>query len=136
MKDIKYREFLTYISNNHLSFKPYLYDETSFLNSYIASILWANWHTLHDANHRYGVNPYTLKLESISTDQGPFQKLNYNHAISSPTLEGSPILPGEFSSVLSNIEQNGKLLSLAKLNINQISDERHFKGLFKILPIK
>ena len=126
MKDIKYREFLTYISNNHLSFKPYLYDETSFLNSYIASTLWANWHTLHDANHRYYFNPYTLKLESISTDQGPFQKLNYNHAISSPTLEGSPILPGQFSSVLRNIKQNNKLLSSAELNINKISDKKHF----------
>ena len=135
MKDIKYREFLTYISNNHLGFKPYLYDETSFLNSYIASTLWANWHTLDDANHRYYFNPYTLKLESISTDQGPFQKLNYNHAISKPRLEGSPILAGQFSSVLRNIKQNNKLLSSAELNINKISDKKHFEKYLKYFPL-
>ena len=135
MKDIKYREFLTYISNNQLGFKSHLYDETSFLNSYIASTLWANWHTLLDANHRYYFNPYTLKLESISTDQGPFERLNYHDGISSPRLEGSPILAGQFSSVLKKIKQNNELLSAAKLNINKISDDKHFKNYSKYFPL-
>ena len=41
----------------------------SFSKSFILSTLWVDWHPLIEANSRYYFNPYTLKLESIATDQ-------------------------------------------------------------------
>ena len=41
----------------------------SFSKSFILSTLWVDWHPLIEANSRYYFNPYTLRLESIATDQ-------------------------------------------------------------------
>ena len=69
LKEDYYRQIYTYISKNHLEFNLNLYDVDSFSKSFILSTLWVDWHPLIEANSRYYFNPYTLKLESIATDQ-------------------------------------------------------------------
>jgi len=69
LKEDYYRQIYTYISKNHLEFNLNLYDVDSFSKSFILSTLWVDWHPLIEANSRYYFNPYTLRLESIATDQ-------------------------------------------------------------------
>ena len=45
-----------------------LYNEDSLFNVLTRMLVWNNFHTFHAANTRYYVNPYTLKLDVISTD--------------------------------------------------------------------
>ena len=47
-------------------------DPNSFSRAIIAASIWNNIHTLSTANTRFYFNPYTLKIEPITTDQGEF----------------------------------------------------------------
>ena len=50
----------------------YLFATEPHMRALLASLLWNNIHTLANSNSRYYFNPYTLKLEPITTDQGMF----------------------------------------------------------------
>ena len=41
----------------------------SFTKAFILASAWGGWHTLRPNNLRYYFNPYTLRLEIITTDQ-------------------------------------------------------------------
>jgi hypothetical protein len=70
LKKIHNRKIYSYLSNARLSKNNDIYDIDSFSKAFIMSLIWSNMHTLDDANSRYYFNPYTLKLEPITTDQG------------------------------------------------------------------
>lgn len=60
------------LKKNHSS----LYSKKPHLKAFFNALLWNNQHTLSDGNSRYYLNPYTLELEPITTDQGMFLPLN------------------------------------------------------------
>lgn len=71
MEDDLYRQWYSYIIQNRL--KPQaddIYDIDKFSLGIILARVWNNTHTLAHSNSRYYFNPYTLKLEPITTDQG------------------------------------------------------------------
>jgi hypothetical protein len=78
LKDVHNRKIYSYISNNALSNNKNIYDINSFSKALIMSLVWNNTHTLSDSNSRYYFNPYTLKLEPITTDQGAWIQLQDN----------------------------------------------------------
>jgi len=68
--DIQNRKIYSYILKNRLvKNTSYLYDVDSFTKAYILTLIWGGTHVIHDYNTRYYFNPYTLKLEPITTDQ-------------------------------------------------------------------
>jgi len=67
------RKRYTYVLEERLkTYHPKLYSVEPHMRAFFASLLWRNQHTLSDSNSRYYLNPYTLKLEPITTDQGMF----------------------------------------------------------------
>jgi hypothetical protein len=75
LKNNHYRKIFSYISKYHLNFTPSLYDVDTHVRAYVLATAWTDWHTLLDYNSRYYFNPYTLKLEPITTDQGGYFSL-------------------------------------------------------------
>jgi len=75
------RVYLSYLLKNDLYNNANLYDHNSISKALISSALWGNFHPLLDNNLRYYFNPYTLKLEIITTDQGGFKKINNSEDI-------------------------------------------------------
>jgi len=74
LKDNHNREVFSYISNNRL-LNNHIYDTDSFSKAYILSSIWNNGHPLLNINSKYYFNPYTLKLEPITSDQGIWHPL-------------------------------------------------------------
>ncbi len=75
-----YRKWLTYISEQRMkSDHPHLYDVGSFSRAIMLARAWGEHHTLGYANSRFYLDPYTIRLEPITTDQ-----LSYK------ILEGGP----------------------------------------------
>ena len=67
------REKFTYILNNKLSNKlEILYDKDKHVMNFLISLIWNSMHTLYDNNSKYYLNPFTLLLEPITTDQAGF----------------------------------------------------------------
>ncbi|MCI5137783.1 MAG: hypothetical protein D3922_05070, partial [Candidatus Electrothrix sp. AR1] len=68
-----FRKQISYIAQERL--KPehaYLYDTDHYTRALLLASAWNFFHTLAQSNWRHYFNPYTLKLEPITTDQGPF----------------------------------------------------------------
>lgn len=77
-KSLKYlqnRKAYSYVVKNRLTNNPNLYDLDSFSKALILSLIWNQTHTLYHNNARYYFNPYTLKLEIITTDQLRWKKI-------------------------------------------------------------
>lgn len=67
------RKWFSYISNKRLvEDSTHLYDVNKFSQALMMTEIWNNRHTLSHSNTRYYFNPYTLKIEPITTDQGRF----------------------------------------------------------------
>ena len=64
------REQLSYILGARLNGDDSVYDFESFLRNFSLANVWGNYHSLADSNSKYYFNPYTLKLEPVSADQG------------------------------------------------------------------
>ena len=72
-----YRAIYTYILEERLnSNHVHLYNKTEHLKLFFMSLAWNNFHTLSDHNSKYYFNPYTLRLEPISSDQGILSSVN------------------------------------------------------------
>jgi len=76
-EDDLYRKWYSYIIGKRLqSNSPEIYDIDKFSRGVILARIWNNNHTLAHTNSRYYLNPYTLKLEPITTDQGIASDIN------------------------------------------------------------
>ena len=74
LKSEQARSYLSYVVQHRLKDNnAYLYDTDSFSKLLILSEIWNNRHVLHFMNSRFYFNPYTLKIEPISSDQGGFR---------------------------------------------------------------
>lgn len=76
LKDIQNRKIFSYISNNRLTNNNKIYDVDSFSKALIFSLVWNSMHSLINVNSRYYFNPYSLKLEPITTDQYAWSPIN------------------------------------------------------------
>ena len=84
LSDYSNRKMYSYILAENKNKNLNLYDYDSFSKAYLMSLAWNNIHTLLDSNSKYYFNPYTLKLEPITMDQGYWSKItetenNLNH---------------------------------------------------------
>ncbi len=77
-----YRMMFTYVMESRIKQNhSYLYSMPEHMRLFFASLAWNNFHTISDQNTKYYFNPYTLKLEPISSDQGMFTQLKKNPEI-------------------------------------------------------
>ena len=76
IKNYQHRKIYSYILKQHKKNNSPLYDVDSFTKAYIMAMVWGDFHTLKDWNSKYYLNPYTLKLEPITTDAGSFNTIN------------------------------------------------------------
>ena len=132
-KSLKYlqnRKAFSYVTKNRLSNNPSLYDLDSFSKALILSLIWNQTHALYHANARYYFNPYTLKLEIITSDQLRWNVLdqtinplnNYFHKIA-PSQD-----------LLNYINNNFEIINLVINGIDKYSD--YFQSLFPNDEIK
>ena len=71
MSQDHYRKIYSYVINERLKDEHlHLYDIDQHIKLFLYSLVWNNFHVLSDHNSKYYFNPYTLKLEPISSDQG------------------------------------------------------------------
>ena len=64
------RKIYSYITRMTLENNINLFDLDAFTNALIATLAWNNTHTIADSNSRYYFNPYSLKVEPVTADQG------------------------------------------------------------------
>ena len=76
LKEMLHRKWYSYIAKKHINGDLDLYDEYSFMTSLILAMSSGTGHVLDYGNARYFFNPYTLKIEPITTDQADFRKLS------------------------------------------------------------
>ena len=73
LEDPNYRRQLSYIASQRLlENASQLYNIDKFSRALIFGEIWNNRHTFAHSNSRYYFNPYVLKLEPLTTDQGRF----------------------------------------------------------------
>ena len=125
-----FREVYSYIVKHRMKKNhTYLYDIDSFSKAYIMAVIWGEDHTLNDSNSRYYFNPYTLKLEVITTDQGFWSRIDENfHSFE---------IPGQYLDVLQtktyskNLDKNLQKLKNVVLN----NMENYLDYLRRLFPL-
>ena len=71
LSDPQNRLLLSFISKKRLEKNvENIFDIKKYTNSFALASVWGNWHALSSMNSRNYLNPYTLKLEPITTDNG------------------------------------------------------------------
>ncbi|MBL4623533.1 MAG: CotH kinase family protein [Flavobacteriales bacterium] len=114
------REWLTYLSTSLLENGTTNYlDINSFSRALIAASFWNNAHTLSPLNSRYYFNPYTLRLEPLTTDQGKFSYINDNKNIGQT-----------FTIPLNNIPFYKKIMQTPFFKTNLLSNSEKTKTAF------
>ena len=112
LKDPHNRQIYSYISKNRLLNNRNIYDVDSFSKAYIMALAWDTMHTLTNSNSRYYFNPYTLKLEPITTDQGGWSSIEESQGDWSSIKESKidaqykEILSSQSESYLKNLSNN------------------------------
>jgi hypothetical protein len=76
--DITRRNMYTYIVEERIKNNSELYDIDSYTRLFLLARLWGEMHVLYENNTKHYLNPYTLKLEPISSDQYQPKKLVEN----------------------------------------------------------
>lgn len=103
-------------------------DKESTLSALILGGLWNNQHALNFANSRFYFNPYTLKLETITTDQGPF----------TPALTPFSFisnLDGFYTDFLNNVNHEDYQKEFSKIFSQKNNIEETYKELQSYFPI-
>ncbi len=126
LKNIQSRKAYSYVVKNRLSNNIDLYDVDSFSKALIMSLVWGQTHTLYHANARYYFNPYTLKLEIITTDQIRWKKIKATVA----PLNNMYVRIPENQDLLDHLYKNLKIINNTITNIDKHSS--YFQSLFPI----
>ncbi len=131
LKDYQFRKMYSYISKHRIDLNSFLYDIDSFTKAYILATAWNDWHTLAETNTRYYFNPYTLKLEPITSDEGGVGILNNTEDIRFHT--SSPLVYRSILPTQSFVDRLPKNLS----NINKVvsKTQRYFDDTGLIFPV-
>ena len=152
LKNEMHRKWFTYLAERRLyADNDELYNLDRYATALILAKIWNNTHTLEPPNSRHYFNPYLLKLEPITTDQGSYSPLQganktaeipediyqqiintgkYKSNFSANYLTVSNALKnieGEFSTAQSYFPVDDKInpdvLSLNKKTLSEIPDE-------------
>ena len=79
MSDPIKRQHFSYVAKQFLNRnEKNILDVDSFSKAAFAAIIWNKVHALATNNTRFYFNPYTLKLEPITTDQSAFEEITSN----------------------------------------------------------
>ncbi len=70
------RNVKTYVLENNINQPNILLDKEKYIKNFILAFIWNNFHIINDINHKSYWNPFTLLLEPVSFDQGPFVLIN------------------------------------------------------------
>ena len=84
LKDFHNRKLYSYILNNRINKNSEIFDTDSIYKAYILSRVWNDVNATEHSNVRYYFNPYTLKLEIITTDQkfwSPISDDSFNYVM-------------------------------------------------------
>jgi hypothetical protein len=130
LKESQYRKIYSYVLKHRLQSSPFLYDVDSFSKVFILATMWNDWHVLANSNSRYYFNPYTLKLEPITTDEGSYGMLN------DPKNIRFHSLPSQYLSIMStqsyadNLSYNLDVVSNIAINAKY-----YFNNKGEIFPV-
>jgi hypothetical protein len=113
LKDSQYRKVYSYILKENLNNSLDLYAIDDLAKAYILATAWGSWHTLTNNNTRYYFNPYTLKLEPITTDQPGYLGLS-----GMENIFYRQFLPDRFISLMSTQSYMSNLSG----NLNRVHD--------------
>jgi len=114
-----------------------IFDQEKFLNSLILAIAWGNLHTLSDHNSRYYLNPFTIKLEPITSDQGIWRELNHSYLRELISTSSIPLIYKKFLNDSKLIKSDiKKILSKIKFNSANVIDNLNSSRVFFPLDIK
>ncbi len=129
-----FRKWYTYISQERLAQhrrETRLYDVDAYSRALFVSSFWNDGHSLWHANSRHYFNPYTLKLEPVTTDAFLPHSIRawesyYPRAVFNPILNNSVynyvMSTPEFSENLeANFETAKKAIMFAKSDFESIS---------------
>jgi hypothetical protein len=53
-----------------------IFDVDSYSNAFLTAVAWQSLHSLHHSNSKLYFNPYSLRLEIVTTDAGPYKPWN------------------------------------------------------------
>ena len=131
LKNYHFRKMYSYITKQHQNYKSSLYDTDSFAKAYILSVMWNDLHTLKNFNSRYYFNPYTLKLETITTDAGSFSSLNNLEDIRFYPVESHYFNVLSSQAYADNLPKNlSNVVNVVSKNIKQ-----HFNSTSLLFPV-
>ena len=114
LKDPHNRQIYSYISKNRLLNNRNIYDIDSLSKASILDGVWNGGHSLSNSNSRYYFNPYTLKLEVITTDQAKWNIIGVLHEDFSYSAN---ILSNQYN--LTNLSANLKKVENTILDIEK-----------------
>ncbi|CAK8719833.1 hypothetical protein GMJAKD_09110 [Candidatus Electrothrix aarhusensis] len=137
LKETKFRKQLTYIAQERLKpYHAYLYDIDQYSKALILASSWNFFHTLVHSNCRHYLNPYTLKLEPITTDQGKFIPINIDNQGKWQPETNSPFNMELYQQILHtdlfqyNFTKNLKIANKALLYIEK--DLNYYQSFFPL----
>jgi hypothetical protein len=126
LKNEHNRKMYSYILNNRLSNNNNIYDIDSFSKALILSLVWNKMDSLANENCRYYFNPYTLKLEPITSDQ----------SVRWEKIQDDNYLFSEYVKILSNkqfLEHFPRNLEIVKKTVPNINKYlSHYQSLFPV----
>ena len=129
-KSVDQREFQLNYVRSRLKEQDYfsvLFDKNKLKDAFRILKIWGNPHPISLANSRFYLNPYTLKLQPLMADQGPFKELrpNDDSDILTATTNGL-IYIEEFGSDFNKKSQIDETLQ----NLTFLAEERSENSIF------
>ena len=132
LKSSKYRRMYSYIAEQHKIYNPILYDSARLAKAHIMANAWGDFHTLHNNNSRYYFNPYTLKLEPITTDSSSFSPIEKLEDIRYFYREGQYLSSFSSPSYTARLDEN--LSDVNDVIFNKI--QHHFDLVASLFPVE
>jgi|LWDU01.1.fsa_nt_gi hypothetical protein len=118
LNDYWYRKVYSYILKQHREYNPILYDTDRLAKAHIMANAWGDFHTLQNNNSRYYFNPYTLKLEPITTDASLFSSIDKLEDIRYFYKEGQYLSAFSSPSYKAKLDEN--LFDVGSIVFNKI----------------
>ncbi len=122
--DMISRERYTYIVEQRIKKDAELYDIDPYIRLLLLAKLWGEMHVLYENNIKHYFNPYTLKLEPISSDQFQPKKISEDGDVFSllgSCQNGYSFVANEPYQSIKNIkEYPSKLINNYQLVLNKI----------------
>ena len=122
--------YFSYITNSLIddNYQEILFSDSHLNTAIEFSRIWGNYHALSSGNAKFYFNPFTLKLEPLMSDQGPFKYISKNQE----TLENS--YSGFLNSEkIKNIENNKNNLLRTQI-IELIKEKTPYKMSNELFP--